>query len=397
MNRRAFVGALALGAGAVLPRLRAEAGYAPGITDGEITLGTTQPLSGGAVAYSAGIKVADAYFKTVNKKGGVNGRSLRLIMLDDGFTPPKAVEQTRRLVEEDKVALLFGSVGTASNLAVRPYLNDTKVPQLFVGSAAATWSEDHEKYPWSRGFGPLYTDEGRSIAKHILATRPNAKIAGLFATDDAGKDYARGLKSGLGPAVGQMVKEQSYEFTDPTVDSQMLSLQASGADTLVMAASPKIAAQAIRKAYDSQWRPQIYTIQVATSLPNVLVPAGLEKAKGLISGCYYKDPADPTWADDPAIKDFNAFMAAFVPNVPRDNLTVEGMCKALTLIRVLQQCGNDLTRDNIMRQTSRLDLELPLLLPGLKVKTSDADPHPIRGGRLQQFDGASWKVLPENS
>jgi branched-chain amino acid transport system substrate-binding protein len=376
--------------GAPWARAQGQKRYAPGVSDSEIMFGSTQPLSGAAAAYSGAMKVADAYFKLLNTQGGINGRKLKFVMLDDGYVPPRTVDQTRRLVEQDGVAFLLSPVGTATALSVRQYLNERKVPQLFIGSAGATWSEDIDKFPWSLGFAPLYPDEGRSVGQHIVATRPQAKVAYLFQNDDAGKDYGKGARAALGKL---LIAEQSYEFSDPTVDSQVISLQASGADTLVALAAPRVAAQAIRKAYDSGWKPQIYMVSVSTSVPNVLAAAGLDKAKGMISAAYLKDPGDPTWTNDKPMQEFIAFMNTHTPSIPKDNLAVEGYCKAVVLAQVLRQCGNDLSRENIVQQTKQLDMEIPLMLPGIKVKTSEKERHPVRGFRMQQFDGASWKVL----
>ena len=392
INRRALITSAA--AAALVPSMaKAQKRYGPGTSDTEIVFGSTQPFSGGAAAYSSGMKVADAFFKQINSQGGVNGRRLRFVMLDDAYAPPRTVEQTRKLVEEEKVAFLFSSVGTAPQIAVRQYLNDAKVPQIFVGSQAATWLEDIDKYPWSSGYAPLYPDEGKAVAQHIIANRPQAKVGFLYQNDDSGKGYGRGLKATLAAGNVSLAAEQSYEFTDPTVDSQILALQASGADTLVVLAAPKPGAQAIRKAYDTGWRPQMYIGQVSTSVPNVLTPAGLDKSKGLISACYYKDPGDPAWANDKAVQELGAFMSAATPSLPKDVLATEGMCKAITLVQVIRQCKDDLTRENILAQLKRLDMQMPLFLPGVTIKTSDRNPHPMQGFRMQQFDGKAWQVI----
>jgi branched-chain amino acid transport system substrate-binding protein len=374
--------------------VRAQNTNAPGITDQEIKLGQTSPLSGPAASYATTGKAMASWFDFVNAEGGINGRKLNLVQLDDGYSPPKTVEQSRRLVEREKVAFVVMPTGTPTGIAARNYFNSVKVPQLFIASGAAAWVDDISKYPWSLGWQPLFTDEGRTMARHILKTRPGAKIAVLYQNDDAGKDLLRGLKSGLGTAASQIVREESHEVTDPTVDSQVVSMQASGADVLVMWGSPKATIQTIRKVRDIGWQPAIYINQNSSSVPTVLTPAGLDKSKGIISAAFLKDPSDPTWQGDSNVQAWLAFMNKFNPGAAKDYNAVYGTCIAQTAVQVLRQCGDDLSRDNIMRQTRRLDIELPMMLPGLRIKTSDAEPHPVRNLRLQQFDGVSWKVLP---
>jgi ABC-type branched-subunit amino acid transport system substrate-binding protein len=394
MQKRNFLKALSstMLAGFTIPAL-AQKGNSPGVTDSEIRIGQTLPLSGPAASYGVGGKAMAAWFESVNAAGGVNGRKLKLIQLDDGYSPPKTMEQTRRLVEREQVAFIAMPIGTATGIAVRNYLNSVKVPQLFIGSGAATWAEDVVKNPWSLGWAPLFTDEGRSFAKRILQSRSNAKIAVLYQNDDAGKDVLRGLKEGLGPAARQIVREDSHEVTDPTVDSQVVSAQASGADVLVMWGSPKATIQALRKANDVGWKPVIYINQNSSSVPMVLTPVGLDKAKGVISAAFLKDPADPTWKDDANLHTWTAFMDKYNAGSPKDYGAVYATCVAQTTVQVLKQCSNDLSRENIVRQTRRLDLELPMMLPGVRIKTSEAQPHPVRDLRLQQFDGASWKLM----
>ncbi len=394
MQKRTFLKTLYGGmlAGVGFPAL-AQKAATPGVSDKEIRIGQTLPLSGPAAAYGVGAKSMAAWFESVNAAGGVNGRKLTLIQLDDGYSPPKTMEQTRRLVEREQVAFIAMPIGTPTGIAVRNYLNSVKVPQLFVASGAATWADDVAKHPWSLGWAPLFTDEGRSFAKRILQTNPGAKVAVLYQNDDAGKDVLRGLKDGLGAAARQIVREDSHEVTDPTVDSQVVSAQASGADVLVLWGSPKATIQALRKVSDVGWKPTIYINQNSASVPMVLTPVGLDKVKGVISAAFLKDPVDPTWKDDPNLRAWTAFMDKYNAGSPKDYGAVYATCVAQTTVQVIRQCGNDLSRENIVRQTHRLDLELPMMLPGIRIKTSDAQPHPVRDQRLQQFDGTSWKLL----
>lgn len=394
MKKRQFItalsGAMLAGFGGLV---RAQKSNAPGVTDREIKIGQTLPLSGPAASYATTGKALAAWFDAVNAEGGVNGRKLTLVQLDDGYSPPKAVEQSRRLVEREQVAFVVMPIGTPTAVAARGYFNSVKVPQLFVGSGAAAWVDDVAKYPWSLGWQPLFTHEGRTFAKHILQTRPNAKIAVLYQNDDAGKDLLRGLKDGLGAAAKQIVREESHEVTDPTVDSQVVTMQASGADVLVMWGSPKATIQSLRKANDIGWKPAIYVNQNSSSVPTVLTPVGLDKVKGIVSAAFLKDPADSTWQGDGNLQAWLAFMDKYNAGAAKDYNAVYGTCVAQTAIQVLKQCGNDLSRENIVRQTRRLDLELPMMLPGLRIKTSEAHPHPVTDVRLQQFDGKSWKLM----
>lgn len=371
----------------------AQAKNAPGITDTEIKIGQTLPLSGPAAAFSVGSKSLKAYFDKVNAQGGVNGRKINLIQLDDAFSPPKTVEQTRKLVEQDQVAFMLFSAGTAPSLVVRKYLNSKKVPQLFVGSGAATWAEDIDQFPWSRGWQPLNRDEGRAYANYIMKTRPDAKIAVLYQNDDAGKDFYKGFADGLGENRSRIVLAETNEISDPTVDSQVVTLQASGADVFVSWGSPKATAQSIRKAYDIGWRPLIFINQNTTSVEEVMKSAGLEKSKGVMSVVYLKDPTNPSWAEDPAVKEWMAFMAQYNPGAPTDAAGAYGTSVAQTIVQVLKQSGDDLSRDNIMRQTMNLDMELPLLLPGMKLRTTPTDRHPLKEFQLQQFDGTRWNLV----
>ena len=391
MNRREFLTMAAAGSVAGLPGLaRAQT---PGVTATEIRIGQTLPLSGPAAAYAVGAIVFKGYLQMINDRGGINGRKVTVLQLDDGYSPPKTVEVTRKLVEQEEVLLMAATTGTPTSLSVRAYMNQKKVPQLFVGSGAATWADDLQKFPWSLGFQPLFSDEGRETAAHVLRQKPNAKIAVCYQNDDAGKDFLRGLKAGLAAASKQLVSELTHEVTDPTVDSQVISAQASGADVFMLWGSPKATAQGIRKAGEIGWKPAIFINQNATSVKNVMEVAGLDRAQGVMAAAFMKDPADPAWAGDKAMVEWKAFMDKYNPTQPRDNLATYGTLQAQALVQVLTQCGNDLSRENIIRQTANLDLDLPLLLPGLRVKTSATERHPVRGVRFQQFDGKGWKVL----
>ncbi len=396
LTRRSFLQSSAAAAFAASAS-SARAKNAPGVTDTEIKIGQTMPYSGPASAYGVIGRTEVAYFKMINEQGGINGRKINLISLDDGYSPPRTVEQVRRLVEDEKVAFLFNTLGTPPNLAIRPYCNEHKIPQLFVATGAATFS-DPKQFPWTMGWQPNYQTEARIYAQHILKTKPDAKIAALYQNDDFGKDYLIGLKAGLGAAhAGMLIKEASYEVSEPTVDSQIVTLQASGADVLLIAATPKFAAQAIRKAYDIGWKPVRYVTNVSVSIAAVLKPAGLEKSKGAITAIYLKDATDPKWKDDAGFKQYAAFIDKYMsPKDLSDNNTAYGFCLGPTLVQVLKQCGNDLSRDNVMKQAANLkNLELPMLLPGIKVNTSPDNYSPVRQEALARFNGASWEQFGE--
>jgi branched-chain amino acid transport system substrate-binding protein len=371
----------------------ARAENAPGVTDTEIKIGQTMPYSGPVSAYGVIGRTEAAYFKMINEQGGVNGRKINLISLDDAYSPPKTVEQVRRLVEQERVAFLFNTLGTPPNTAIRQYLNDNKIPQLFVATGAAKWN-DSKHFPWTMGFQPNYQLEARIYAQHILKTKPDGKIGVLYQNDDYGKDFLIGLRDGLGADhAGMVIKEVSYETSEPTVESQIVTLQGSGADVFLIAATPKFAAQAIRKAYDIGWTPVRYLNNVSASIATVLTPAGLEKSKGAITAIYEKDATDARWKEDAGFKQFAAFIAKYMsPNDLIDLNVAYGFCAAPTLLQVLKQCGNDLSRDNVMRQAANLkDLELPMLLPGIKVNTSPDNFGPIRQEALATFNGESWE------
>ncbi len=371
--------------------------YGPGVTDTEIKIGNTNPYSGPASAYGTIARSESAYFAMINDQGGVNGRKIVFISLDDAYSPPKTVEQVRRLVEQDEVLLLFQSLGTPSNTAIHKYMNAKKVPQLFVATGATKWG-DPQNFPWTMGWQPNYQTEAHLYAKYLLQNKPDAKIAVLYQNDDYGKDYLKGFHDGLGKHAEKLIaREVSYEVTDPTVDSQIVTLQASGADTLFIIATPKFAAQAIRKAYDVGWRPLTFLNNVSTSIAAVLEPAGLEKSVGLVTALYFKDPNDPQWANDPAMKAWQGWIKKYYPdgNV-NDGFNVYGYLVAQTLVQVLKQCGDDLTRENIMRQAANLkDLALPMLLPGIKINTSAADFYPVDQIQLARFDGKRWVLFGE--
>ena len=366
--------------------------YDPGASNTEIKIGQTMPYSGSASAYGTIGKVEAAYFKKVNDEGGINGRKINFISLDDAYSPTKTVEMVRRLVEQDEVLLVFGPLGTPSNTAIHKYMNEKKVPQLFVTTGATKWN-DPQNFPWTMGYQPNYQAEATIYARHILQTKPNAKIGVLYQNDDYGKDYLKGLKDGLGDKAARMiVAEVSYEVTDPTIDSQIVQLQASGADVLINITTPKFAAQAIRKTYDIGWKPVQYLNSIASSVGAVLQPAGVEKSIGLISSNYGKDPTDPQWDNDPAMIEWRAFMKKYYPEGNQaDSFNTFGYGAARTLVQVLKQCGDNLTHDNVMKQAANLkDFDTGIALPGIRINTSPTDFAPIEALQLMRFDGKKW-------
>jgi branched-chain amino acid transport system substrate-binding protein len=370
--------------------------YDPGASDTEIKIGQTMPYSGPASAYGTIGRAESAYFQMINEQGGVNGRKVTLLSLDDGFSPPKTVEQIRRLVEEEGVLFIFQSLGTAANTAIQRYLNARKVPQLFVASGATKWG-DPQNSPWTMGWQPNYQSEGRIYAKYVLQHKPSAKIGVLYQNDDYGKDYVKGLKDGLGSKASLIVKEVGYEVTDPSVDSQIVTLQASGADTFYIVATPKFAAQAIRKSYDIGWRPLGLLNNVGASVGAVLEPAGLDKSVGLITAGFFKDPTDPQWQKDKSFKDWVEWMKKYYPQGDlTDGANVYAYTAAQGLVQVLKQCGDELTRENVMRQAANLkNLRLPMLLPGIEVNTAPDDFYPIEQMQLARFDGKRWVLFGE--
>ncbi len=385
---------IGLAAAAVAVPSLAQKKYDTGADDKEIKIGQIGPYSGPASAYGTIGKAIGAYFDKVNAEGGINGRKIKYIPQDDGYNPAKTVEMARKLVEEDEVFLVFNSLGTASNTAIQKYMNTKKVPQLFVATGATKWG-DPKNYPWTMGWQPPYAAEGRIYAQHILETKPNAKIGVLVQNDDYGKDYLKGFEEGLGDKAKTMIiSKVTYEVTDPTVDSQMLSLKASGADTFFNITTPKFAAQAIKKAAEIGWKPQHYLNNVSIGVNSVMTPAGLDNGVGIITAQYGKDPTDPQWANDPGMKDWQAWMKKYYPAgslIEANN--VYGYGVAQTLVQVLKQCGDNLTRENVMKQAANLDMQLPMMLPGVNVKTSPDDFFPIERSQLSKFDGKTWVLF----
>jgi branched-chain amino acid transport system substrate-binding protein len=375
------------------PAALAQKKYDPGANDKVIKIGNTNPYSGPASAYGTIGKTIGAYWKMVNEKGGVNGRMIEFISYDDGYSPPKTVEMARKLVEQDQVLLLFQTLGTAHNTAIHKYMNSKKVPQAFVATGATKWN-DARNFPWTIGWQPNYQTESRIYAEHILKNNSKAKIGILYQNDDYGKDYVKGFKDGLGDkAASMIVKEVSYETSDPTVDSQIVQLQASGADTFFNITTPKFAAQAIRKAYDTGWKPAHYLNNVSTSIAGVLKPAGIEKSVGVISTQYYKDPNDDQWKNDPAVLEWKAFMKKYYPegNVA-DNANIYAYAVAQTMHQVLKQSGDNLTRANVMKQAAGLkDFRPDTLLPGIRINTGASDFAPIESEQLIRFNGQQWE------
>jgi len=384
----AAIAGLALGTSAAFAQKK----YDVGATDTEIKIGNIMPYSGPASAYGTIGKAAGAYFKKINDEGGINGRKINFISVDDGYSPPKTVEMARRLVEQDQVLLIWGPLGTPPNTAIQKYMNAKKVPQLFVYTGATKWN-DPKNNPWTMGWQPNYQTEAAIYAKHILKTKPDAKIAILFQNDDYGKDYVKGLEDGLGDkAKSMIVARASYETSDPTVDSQIVQLQGSGANVFFNVTTPKFAAQAIRKAYDIGWKPVQYLNNVSASIGATLIPAGLDKSVGLISTGYLKDQAEPEWKDDKGMNDWRAFMAKYYPegNI-KDGGNISGYGNAQTLVQVLKQCGDNLTRENVMKQAANLkNFRTEVLLPGITINTGPDDFAPIQSVQLARFDGKEW-------
>jgi branched-chain amino acid transport system substrate-binding protein len=397
ITRRSFLQSSAAAAALAANAGSARADNAPGVTDTEIKIGQTMPYSGPASAYGVIGRTETAYFKMINEQGGVNGRKINLISLDDAYSPPKTVEQVRRLVEDEKVAFCFQTLGTAPNLAIRQYLNDNKVPQLFVSTGASVFS-DPEHFPWTIGYNPNYQTEAHIYAKDILATKPDGKIALLYQNDGFGKDYLKGIQDILGAdRAGMLVKTASYETSEPTVDSQIVTLQGSGADILVIGATPKFAAQAIRKSFDLGWNATRYLSNVSPSIATVLKPAGLDKSKGLITSGYVKDPTDETLKDDPGIKEWKAFCDKYMSDKEFIDVNATyAFGAAMVMVHVLKQCGNDLSRENVMKQAANIQaLQVPILLNGMTINTSPTNFSPIRQMQLARFDSESWRPFGE--
>jgi branched-chain amino acid transport system substrate-binding protein len=369
--------------------------YGPGVTDTEIKLGNTMAYSGPASSYGTIGRAEAAYFAMINEQGGINGRKIIFISRDDGYSPPKTVEVVRQLVEHEGVLVLFQTLGTPPNNAIRDYLNDNKVPQLFVGTGATKWN-DPKNYPWTMGWQPSYQIEARIYARYILKNMPDAKIGMLYQNDDSGKDYLTGLRDGLGDKADRLiVATQTYETSDATVDSQIVALRASGANVMVTHAIPKFAAQAIRKIYDIDWKPMHILANVAASVKLTMEPAGVHKGVGVISSAYVKDPTDPQWRDSPEFRDWVAWMQKYYPSGSlADGANVYGYSAAQTMVAVLKQCGNDLTRENLMKQAADIhDLKLPMLVPGITVSTSATDFAPIKQLELSKFNGKTFELF----
>ena len=378
---------------AVAPAI-AQKTYDPGASDTEIKIGNIMSYSGPASAYGVIGKTEAAFFKKVNDEGGINGRKITFISYDDGYSPPKAVEQARRLVENDGVLLIFQSLGTPSNSAIRAYLNDKHVPQLFPATGATKWA-DPEHFPWTMGWQPNYQAEGRIYAKYILDHDPDGKIGVLYQNDDYGKDLLKGLTDGLGAKAPMIIKQASYEVTDPTVDAQVLDLKGSGANVLVTVATPKFAAQSIKKVAELGWKPEHILNNVATSVSGVLQPAGLDNAKDILSTAYFKDPNDPQWQTSADYKEWLAFMDKYFPDGDKsDRQTVYAYIASELLVQVLKQCGDEVTRANVMKQAASLhNLQLGMLLPRIAINTSPTDFRPLKQMQMERFDGRMWRLF----
>ena len=387
--RRVLLGHL-IACALVLP---AAAQNAPGVTDTEIKIGQTMPYTGPSARRALQGKAEIAYMQMINDQGGVNGRKINLISVDDGYMPWRTGNETRKLIENDQVAFIFGSIGTPSELAVAHYLNERKIPQLFIGSGAYRWGADYKATPYTiGGVRPTFRVSARAYTRHVLAQNPNAKFCILYQDDDFGRDYVDGMRDVLGDTYATRVSEATYLRSDKTVAPQIEHLKAAGCDVLVSGTTPDFAIQVIRKLHDLGWKPTLMMSNVSTSLPVVLGPAGVENSIGMLSSAYAKDPTDPEWTDDPGMKDFKAWAAKYLPDADiRQTYVVEGYIAAATLVQVLKQAGDDLSRENIMRQAKNLrGLELPMLLPGIKVDTSPTDYHAIQQLQLMRWDGERW-------
>jgi len=368
--------------------------YDTGATDAEIKIGNIMPYSGPASAYGVIGKTEQAYFNKINAEGGINGRKINFVSYDDGYTPPKAVEQARKLVEGDEVLLVFNPLGTPSNSAIQKYLNAKKVPQLFVASGATKWN-DPKDFPWTMGWQPSYQSEAHIYAKYLMKEKPDGKIAILFQNDDFGKDYLKGLKDALGAKASMITAEESYETTEPSIDGHIVRLKASGADVLISITTPKFAAQAIKKLAEIDWKPLHIVSNVSISVGGVIKPAGFENAQGILSAAYAKDGADPQWDNDPGMKRFYAFLEKYYPGANKlDSSVVYGYGAAQTMVKVLEMCGDNLTRENAMKQAASLkDFAPDTLLPGIEINTSATDFAPIKQLRMMRFKGEKWDLF----
>lgn len=396
MQRLAVCFLTSMTLGMVTLDVSAQPKYDPGASDTEIVIGQTLPYSGPVSSYGTLGRAQVAYFQKINDEGGINGRKIRLISLDDAYSPPRTLELTRRLVERDNVLFVYSTIGTPTNTAIHRYLNSRKVPHLLLSSGATKWN-DPKNYPWSIGWQPNYHNEGKLYAKYILQTKPDAKIAMLYPNDDFGKDYATGFKEGLGDKTSLIVGEATYETSDPTVDSQVIGLKQSGADVFFNMGTPKFAAQAIRKSAEVGWKPQQFLVNVSSSVGAVMKPAGFENAQGLITIAYLKDPLDERWRDDQGAREYLDFMKKYYPEGDlHDHMNVLATASAQTLVQILKQAGDDLTRENIMRQaTTMKDVTTPLLLPGVTINTTPDDYAPIKTVQMMRFEGEEWVPFGE--
>jgi branched-chain amino acid transport system substrate-binding protein len=368
--------------------------YDSGATDTEIKIGNIMPYSGPASAYGVIGKTEEAYFKKINAEGGINGRKINFISYDDGYSPPKAVEQARKLVESDEVLLVFNPLGTPSNTAIEKYLNSKKVPQLFVATGATKWN-DPKDFPWTMGWQPGYQSEARIYAKFLMKEKPDGKIGVLYQNDDFGKDYIKGLKDGLGEKSSMIIAEESYETAEPTIDGHIVRLKASGADVFISVTTPKFAAQAIKKLAEIEWKPMHIVSNVSASVGGVIKPAGFENSQGILSAAYAKDGADSQWDNDPGMMKFYAFLEKYYPEANRlDGSVVYGYGVAQTMAKVIEMCGDNLTRENIMKQAASLkDFTPDTLLPGIKINTSSTDFAPIEQLQMMRFKGEKWDLF----
>ncbi|RXH01492.1 MULTISPECIES: ABC transporter substrate-binding protein [Bradyrhizobium] len=389
----AFFAALAL-CTAMSSEALAQKKYDTGASDTEIKIGNIMPYSGPASAYAAIGKTEEAYFNKINAEGGINGRKIKFISYDDAYSPPKTVEQARKLVENDGVLLIFGSLGTSTNSAIRKYMNEKKVPQLFVASGASKWN-DPKQYPWTMGWQPSYVSEARIYAKYIMKEKPDGKIGVLYQNDDFGKDYLNGLRDGLGSKASMIVLEEAYDTSEPAIDEHVVKLKAAGADIFISITSPKFAAQGIKKAAEINWHPMHIISNVSASVGGVIEPAGLEISQGILSASYTKDGSDPQWNADDGMKKFYNFLAQYAPKANKlDAGVVFGYAAAQTMVKVLQMCGDDLTRENVMKQAASLkDFEPDTLLPGIEINTAPDNFAPIEQLQMMRFKGKKWELF----
>jgi branched-chain amino acid transport system substrate-binding protein len=368
--------------------------YDAGTSDTEIKIGNIMPYSGPASAYGVIGKTEQAYFNKINSEGGVNGRKINFISYDDGYSPPKAVEQARKLVESDEVLLVFNPLGTPSNSAIQKYMNAKKVPQLFVATGATKWNEPKD-FPWTMGWQPSYQSEARIYAKYLMKEKPDGKIGVLYQNDDFGKDYLKGLKDGLGAKSSMIISEEGYETSEPSIDGHIVKLKASGADVFISITTPKFAAQAIKKLAEMEWKPLHIVSNVSSSVGSVIKPAGFENSQGILSANYAKDASDAQWDNDPGMKKFLEFLAKYAPDANRlDGSVAYGYGAAQTMVKVLQMCGDDLTRDNVMKQAASLKGFAPdMILPGIAINTSPTDFAPIKQLQMMRFKGEKWELF----